>query len=190
MASFDAALPYLMESEGGYSNHPADKGGATNWGITEAVARAHGFQADMRELPQGLAAEWYKADYWRFDGVTSQAVATKLLDMSANFGLGGAVQIVQRAVNDLVDPAVDVDGGWGPDTLDAINTADPAALLAAISNRQAERYRQIVAQDSTQAVFLNGWLARAMRNPAITGGVSMALLVMVGLGAWMLWGRK
>ena len=31
----------LIEREGGYANHPADKGGPTRFGITEAVARAH-----------------------------------------------------------------------------------------------------------------------------------------------------
>ena len=40
----------LIEREGGYSNHPADRGGPTKFGITEAVARAHGFSGAMREL--------------------------------------------------------------------------------------------------------------------------------------------
>ena len=46
----------LIEREGGYANHPADKGGATCFGITEAVARAHGYTGGMRDLPRDEAA--------------------------------------------------------------------------------------------------------------------------------------
>ena len=45
----------LIEREGGYSNHPADKGGPTCFGITEAVARAHGYRGAMRSLPRDEA---------------------------------------------------------------------------------------------------------------------------------------
>ena len=45
----------VIGREGGYSNHPADKGGATRWGVTEAVARAHGFRGDMRAFPRAEA---------------------------------------------------------------------------------------------------------------------------------------
>jgi len=38
MANIDELIEDVIEREGGYVNHPADRGGATNWGITEAVA--------------------------------------------------------------------------------------------------------------------------------------------------------
>ena len=37
--NFDEAFTKLLGHEGGYSNHPADKGGETMWGSTIAVAR-------------------------------------------------------------------------------------------------------------------------------------------------------
>jgi lysozyme family protein len=37
----------LIDREGGYVNHPADRGGPTRYGITEAVARAHGYAGAM-----------------------------------------------------------------------------------------------------------------------------------------------
>ncbi len=40
----------ILGKEGGYVNHPDDKGGPTNWGITQATARAHGYVGDMRDL--------------------------------------------------------------------------------------------------------------------------------------------
>lgn len=42
----------LIDREGGFVDHPADRGGATCFGITEAVARAHGYGGAMRELPR------------------------------------------------------------------------------------------------------------------------------------------
>jgi lysozyme family protein len=38
----NALIEEVVAREGGYSDHPADEGGATRWGVTEAVARAHG----------------------------------------------------------------------------------------------------------------------------------------------------
>jgi lysozyme family protein len=66
----DALVDGLIEREGGYVNHPADKGGPTCFGITEAVARAHGYADAMRSLPRMEAAAIYRRLYWlrpRFD---------------------------------------------------------------------------------------------------------------------------
>ena len=59
----DALIDGLIEREGGYVNHPADKGGPTCFGITEAVARAHGYAGAMRNLPRMEAAAIYRRLY-------------------------------------------------------------------------------------------------------------------------------
>ena len=81
----EALIDALIEREGGYSNHPADRGGPTKFGITEAVARAHGYSGAMRELPREEAVAIYKRLYWlrpRFDHVArrSAAIAAELFD--------------------------------------------------------------------------------------------------------------
>jgi lysozyme family protein len=48
----DNLVDALIEREGGYVRHPADRGGPTCFGITEAVARAHGYAGPMRQLPR------------------------------------------------------------------------------------------------------------------------------------------
>lgn len=189
MANFAAALPFLLAHEGGYSNDPADPGGETMYGITVGVARSHGYTGDMRQIPMSLVTEIYSGDYWRFDAVESQATATKLLDAAANMGLTTAVRLAQQAVNTLVEPKVVVDGQWGPDTLDAVNTADEKEFLQNFSAELAGHYREIVANKPTSGKFLSGWLKRAMSLPPmgiVAGGIGILGLVGVGLGLFFL----
>ena len=54
-ARVDAMIAQVIAREGDYSDHPADRGGATRFGITEAVARADGYAGPMRRLPLGRA---------------------------------------------------------------------------------------------------------------------------------------
>ncbi len=104
--SIDELVDALIEREGGYVNHPADRGGPTCWGITEAVARAHGYRNAMRNLPREEAAAIYYRLYWlrpRLDLVAerSAAVAAELFDTGVNMGPAVAVTFLQRALTAL-----------------------------------------------------------------------------------------
>src|SRR5687768_3546522 len=90
------AIDELIGSEGGYVNHPADRGGPTRFGITEAVARSHGYGGDMRSLPRADAVTIYRRLYWLrpgFDRVAERApkVAAELFDTAVNMGPETAV---------------------------------------------------------------------------------------------------
>ncbi|MEL7831823.1 glycosyl hydrolase 108 family protein [Citromicrobium bathyomarinum] len=50
LAMVFAILAATFANEGGYVNHPSDPGGATNHGVTVAVAREKGFSGNMRDL--------------------------------------------------------------------------------------------------------------------------------------------
>ena len=85
----DGMIDGLLEREGGFVNNPADKGGPTCFGITEAVARANGYRGAMRQLPQNEAAAIYRRLYWlrpRFDEIAKRAprVASELFDTGVN----------------------------------------------------------------------------------------------------------
>ena len=72
----DRLIDALIDREGGFVDHPADKGGPTCFGITEAVARAHGYAGPMRHLPRREAAAIYRRLYWlrpRFDEVARRS---------------------------------------------------------------------------------------------------------------------
>lgn len=95
----DEIFKAILEKEGGYVKNPNDKGGATNWGITQAVARAHGYTGDMRNLTRQQALDILEADYWygsRFDQVSalSAEIAAELCDTGVNMGPAVAVRFL------------------------------------------------------------------------------------------------
>ncbi len=96
----------LIEREGNFVHHPADRGGATCFGITEAVARAHGYGGAMRDLPRREAVAIYRRLYWlrpRFDQVALSAprLAAEMFDTGANMGPAVAATFLQRALTAL-----------------------------------------------------------------------------------------
>lgn len=158
MARFEAAIQFVLDNEGGYSNHAEDRGGATRYGITANVARAHGRNVESLTLADAKAI--YEASYWRFDGIVNQAVATKLFDICVNVGLAGGTRLVQRVVG------VPDDGIFGAKTLAAINAHYPETVLRGLEMGVADYYAQICQRDPKQVVFLRGWIRRAFRRPA------------------------
>ena len=123
--NFDQAFDILLKHEGGFSDHAADPGGKTRFGITEAVAREVGYRGDMRELPLDLAKRIYKDRYW--DAVRAEelpeAIRYAVFDAAVNSGPRQAIRWLQRAVG------VRDDGLIGPQTIAAGRAADPQALL-------------------------------------------------------------
>src|SRR4030095_6616507 len=96
----------LPERGGAYVTHPADRGGPTRFGITEAVARAHGYAGAMAELPREEAAAIYRRLYWlrpKFHEVSARSprLAAELFDTGANMGPAVAATFLQRALTAL-----------------------------------------------------------------------------------------
>jgi lysozyme family protein len=168
-----------LKHEGGWSDDPADPGGATNYGITLKTAQRHGIatKQELKVISRYKVEAIYYADYWRFDGINNQRVATKLFDMAVNMGLSAAVRLVQKAVvmahkqGTLAKPhpqqgkSVDIDGQFGPLTALAINSSDPAELLKLLCDMSADRYRAIADNRPASQKFLKGWLKRASEVP-------------------------
>ena len=172
----DVLIDELIEREGGYVNHPADRGGPTCFGITEAVARAHGFAGAMAELPREEAAAIYRRLYWlrpRFDEVAKRSprLAAELFDTGANMGPAVAATFLQRALTALNRNAKDYpdlvpDGRVGPTTLAALDAflavrgkAGEQVILRAIEALQGERYLRLAERRPANEAFLYGWLA-------------------------------
>jgi lysozyme family protein len=151
----------IRENEGGFSNHPEDRGRATKYGVTSAVAAAHGL--DVHALTLDQARQILISDYWRFDWVSNDALARKLFDIAVNMGPAWAIRLLQGALN-ILDGSVTVDGMAGTQTRTATERENPVALLAAIAHLQMGRYEEIVRADPAQGAFLRGWFIRAVKG--------------------------
>ena len=175
----DELIDGLLEREGRYVNHPADRGGPTNFGITEAVARAHGYRGAMRNLPREEAAAIYRRLYWlrpRFDEVARRTphLAAELFDTGANMGSAVAATFLQRALTALNRNGKDYpdlvpDGRIGETTLAALDAFLAArgrqgetVLLRALEALQGERYLRLAERRPANEAFLYGWLANRL----------------------------
>ncbi|MFJ1597239.1 glycoside hydrolase family 108 protein [Streptomyces sp. NPDC088261] len=175
MTAFDKAFEVTVSLYGGSSNHAADRGGATNYGITEAVARENGYTGAMGDLPLEKAKEIYQRRYWsplRLDGVAgaSEPIALKLFDIAVNMGGGTAAQFLQRVLNVLnrqqADyPDMTVDGAIGPKTVSAFTTfmtkrtaEGEMAVLKALTSLQGARYIELAENREQNEAFVFGWL--------------------------------
>ena len=173
----DNLVDTLIDREGGFVNNPADKGGPTCFGITEAVARAHGYSGPMRSLPRSEAAAIYRRLYWqrpRLDEVAKRSarLGAELFDTGVNMGPAVAVTFLQRALTALNRNGEDYadltpDGRVGPTTLAALDTflkvrgrsSGETVLLRALEALQGERYLRLAERRPANEAFLYGWLA-------------------------------
>ncbi len=150
--NFLTAFDKLLKHEGGYSDHAADPGGKTRYGITEAVAREVGYRGDMRELPLELAQRIYKERYW--DAVQAEALPPDVryivFDGAVNSGVAQSSKWLQRACG------VKDDGVIGPITIRAASTLHSEGLRRRIL---AQRLR-FMAKLPNWPAFSRGWANR------------------------------
>lgn len=160
--NFDEAFTRLLGHEGGYSNHSADPGGETMWGITHDTAKRNGYFGDMKAMPVEFAKKVAKRMYWdavRGDDMPS-AIRFDLFDGAYNSGPEQAIKWLQRAV------FVDDDGRIGPITMTAARTYNPLAVLARYNGHRLDMLNDL----RTWATFGKGWAQRVAENLMATKG--------------------
>ena len=150
--NFDTAFALLLDHEGDFSDHAADPGGKTRFGITEAVARQAGYTGDMRELPVDLAKRIYLERYWRPVRADDLPPGVRYIvfDGAVNSGPAQSALWLQRALG------VTADGVIGPRTLAAAYAKDAQQLKTAIL---AQRLRFMTSLTNWPA-FSRGWARR------------------------------
>lgn len=119
---FDQSFDLLMTHEGGFSNRPfsEDPGGATMYGVTERVAREHGYTGAMQDLTLEFAKSVYRKSYWdkcRCDELPDN-LRYAVFDAAVNSGPGQAAKWLQSSVG------VKADGAIGQMTIASVKAAN------------------------------------------------------------------
>jgi lysozyme family protein len=152
-SSYDEALRRLLQHEGGYTNHPDDPGGPTNYGITifdyRKYVKPEASADDVRAMALDDAKAIYRAKYW--DAVAADSLPAgvdyAVFDYGVNSGISRAAKVLQRVLG------VQDDGRIGPMTLAAAAKCDPAVTVEKIC---AERLKFLQSL-RTWPVFGKGW---------------------------------
>jgi lysozyme family protein len=155
-SSYDAALARLLAHEGGYTNHPADPGGPTNFGITIADYRKYvkhdATAADVRAMRLDQAKAIYRAHYWnalRCDEMPA-GVDDAAFDYGVNSGVARVIGVLQRLLGAPADDRV-------TDALLArIGARDAAALVTLLCDERLAFLKRL----KTWPVFGAGWSRR------------------------------
>ena len=161
MLGIDTTIEGILRREGGYVDHPADRGGPTKYGITlRTLSRWRGSRAipeDVRALTKGQARRIYRHLYIEkpgFDRIDDSRLRTLVVDCGVHHGVSKAARWLQRAVG------VKADGRVGPVTLGAVNAAPPKAVRCRLLASRSISFGAIITADPSQAAFARGWMRR------------------------------
>lgn len=173
--STDALIAGIIQREGGFVDHPADRGGPTKWGITaktleifrRKVGRFFGTitRADVEALTVEEATRIYEDLYVvepGFDAIADPRLQECVVDAGVNHGPRHAAKWLQYAAD------VPQDGDVGPVTIAAVNAADPMELFLWIQAFRLRLFGRLVSLDpqlkaatragfTLQAEFASGW---------------------------------
>lgn len=160
--TLDQMLTSIIKREGGFVDHPADKGGVTNHGVTQAtLAEWRGTlvtASDVKALTENEARSIFAKRYFKdpgFDRLPGEELQAVLLDCAVNHGPRQAIRMLQAAIG------VTEDGVLGSETLGAIPLTDNRRIALHVLAHRVRFYGRIISRDPSQAVFAAGWTNRA-----------------------------
>jgi lysozyme family protein len=164
-STYDEALRRLLAHEGGYTNHPSDPGGPTNFGITiydyRKYVKPNATAADVRAMTVGEAKAIYRKRYWdaqRCDELPA-GVDYSVFDYGVNSGIGRSGKVLRRVVG-LPDTTHVV----SDEVLRAVAKRDPKALVIAINDERLAFLKRL----KTWPVFGKGWNARVAEVKSVS----------------------
>lgn len=161
----------IIRREGGYVNHANDRGGPTNYGITQKTLsryfRRSATISEVKHMRRDLAEEIYERNYYHKPQLYKlpEQIQAFIFDCAANHGPNRAIKFVQSvcssagniiAVDGLMGPATAMAAQWCQDNMQRI-------FFDALIIERKKYYYAIVRRDSSQSVFLDGWLNRVKK---------------------------
>ena len=163
--NYQSSLNHVLQSEGLWSDNPADPGGATMKGITLNTYRSwkgnpHITKDELKAIPDQDVHDLYKQNYWdkiKGDDLPS-GVDYAVFDSAVNMGVGKASRLIQTAVG------VTADGVIGNGTLEAIKNANQTDLIEKFSAEKQAFYQSL----PTFGTFGKGWLNRVAQVKTVS----------------------
>lgn len=164
----DALIDDVLRREGGYVNHAADRGGPTNYGITQATLsswlKRPATISDVMSMPEATARDIYKANYFLapgYDAISDAALQALMFDFAVNSGPGAATKALQTALQKMGLYPGTIDGAIGPQTRQALRgVTNWPELYFRVKCERYELYLRFIGRDPSQAVFAAGWANR------------------------------
>lgn len=164
MSRFDYCLRVILGHEGGVSNHKADRGGLTAYGVTQKTyddfCRLTGREKKPVSEISMSEVEAIYGGYWK-DAQCSympEPLDLIMFDVAVNSGAGRAIKTLQQALG------VDADGVCGKQTVSALHEEVAVGGIQQLCSEyldiREDFYNRLVERDESQAVFLKGWLNR------------------------------
>jgi lysozyme family protein len=142
--NFDACMAITALWEGGWSDHKADPGGKTNWGITQATLGLYlgrpASAAEIRALTKDRAKEIYRKLFW--NGIGAEMLPPGVDAMCFDWGVNSGAARGKRAATDTA------------------NITDVAARVKTIGANRRRFFSAIITANSKLSVFRKGWANR------------------------------
>lgn len=178
MSNFDYAIDFVFAVEGYVSNHKADAGGYTKYGIAQKANPG----VDVKNLTLDGAKKIYRKNYWDACKCDSfdKRVGLYVMDYAVNSGVATSAKALQRCANRLISGKADsplvVDGKIGPKSIEAINKLNPEELVAALHAARVTFFLNLVRKNASQNVFLRGWMNRMSKLNMYANGLQIKQL--------------
>jgi lysozyme family protein len=173
MKDIETIINKIIENEGGFVNHPLDKGGATNFGVTlRTLSKWRGYTCtinDVSMLKISEAKEIYLSEYYYAPRIDSLHKDMQYLvcDTAVNCGNNRAIKILQYTVNNLNKFDIKCDGQIGNITVNALNQAikkhSVRRVIFEYCQNRINFYLKIVEKNPNQKTFLKGWINRVVK---------------------------
>lgn len=151
----------ILAREGGYVDHPSDRGGPTNYGITiGALAEWRKDPVnlvDVRSLTEAEARRIYLERYISapgFDHIKDDRLRALVVDFGVNSGPHTATAWLQKSLG------VTPDGVIGLKTLGALDSCDASRVYLKLCAARMRFLGRLITDSPSQAVFAAGWMDR------------------------------
>jgi lysozyme family protein len=175
MSQFLPAFNFTLkfeDSQRSYKNTIDNDGGGVIAGInSKSFPDDYALIATIPQANRGPAIQdFYLNKVWtptKVGGIVDQALANHVFDSCFNQGQRTGIKILQESINSLhrnCPYPLETDGLLEPDSLEVVNSLDPAKALAIFTQFRISAYRIDASSKTGSEALLHIWTNRALAD--------------------------